>query len=82
MDIHGQATLTSDDVADAQMAMPAVTKLHRFFAFIVAAAAFQILTAPAGLPMPATFPCAVASAWPSIRFGGGCCEGAQTRPSR
>jgi hypothetical protein len=52
MDLHGQATLTADDIADAQMAMPAVTNVHRFLAFIVASAALQILSAAASLPVP------------------------------
>lgn len=60
MDLHGQATLTADDVADAQMAMPPVTKAHRFLAFIVAALAFQLLWRPAGLPMPVALACALA----------------------
>jgi YcxB-like protein len=60
MDLHGQATLTADDFADAQMAIPAVTKTHRFLAFILAVAALQILTSPVGMPTPVAVACAVA----------------------
>jgi hypothetical protein len=60
MDLHGQTTLTADDVADAQMAMPAVAKAHRFLAFVVAAVALQILWMGAGLPIPLAVVCAVA----------------------
>lgn len=60
MELHAQATLTAGDVADAQMAMPAVIKAHRFLAFVVAALAFQLLSWPAGPPMPVELACALA----------------------
>ncbi|HEY6909255.1 MAG TPA: YcxB family protein [Myxococcales bacterium] len=60
MELHGQATLTADDVADAQMAMPAVVKAHRFLALILAALALQLLSGPAGLPTLLALSCALA----------------------